>query len=141
MAADSEELISEFIDQAAIASQSTFFKKELASIYDLYQKINTTKITLQGSDSFTQVAASTRQLKTDTDALTAAQEKLTKSQTDTAKQIAVVHEQQLQQNKANKDAAREALGLTDAYAQLSKQYDAASRSAKALAAQALIDPS
>jgi hypothetical protein len=141
VAADSEELISSFIDLNSVKKESTEFLSILSNIYDQYQKINATKITLQGAQSSSGVSSASKGLKTDIDALTAAQNKLTQSQTENAQKLAVVKEQQLQVNAANKAAAREALGLTDAYAQLSKQYDQASRSAKNLQAQAIIDPS
>jgi hypothetical protein len=136
MAANNEDVISSFIDLESVKNESQQFLGILANIYDSYQKVANTKISFSGATGSGGAASGAKQLKTDIDALTAAQNKLTQSQTETAQKLAVVKEQQLQVSKANKDAARETLGLTDAYAKLAKQYDEASRSAKNLAVAA-----
>lgn len=66
--------------------------------------------------------------------------KLAQLTTDEAKQIAEVKLQQQQQNITNKEAAINTLGLRDSYQLLNAEYIAAQKSAKALSAQAIIDP-
>lgn len=77
----------------------------------------------------------TKKLKDSTDKVTAAQEKYNQSLSTSAQEAAKLNVLTQEQNKNNKEAAREALGLNDAYKKLVQQYDAAQRSAKNLAAE------
>lgn len=69
------------------------------------------------------------------DAVEAAQKRYANSQSDSAKEVANLNVKTQEQTKANKEAAREVLGLNDAYKKLVQQYDQAQRSAKNLAAE------
>jgi chromosome segregation ATPase len=66
--------------------------------------------------------------------LAAAKEKLNKLYTDEAQRIAAVNLQINEQRKANTAAAKQTLGLVDAYGKLNAQYIEAQRQAKNLAA-------
>jgi len=79
--------------------------------------------------------------KKDVDELMRQTERLKNLQGDYGKQLAVVKLQQQELNKANKEAAKDVLGLTNEYDKLKKAVTDAQNEAKKLQAQALIDPS
>jgi hypothetical protein len=66
----SEGRISSFIDQSSIKKEGDYFKGILADIYNQYIKIKETKITLEGSKTFTEAAQNVSVLKKTTDELT-----------------------------------------------------------------------
>lgn len=57
--AKSEDLISQFLDEAAIKKQADNFITQLNNIYALYNKINDTKITLQGVSGISEITKTT----------------------------------------------------------------------------------
>lgn len=57
--AKSEDLISQFLDEAAIKKQADNFITKLNNIYALYNKINDTKITLQGVSGISEITKTT----------------------------------------------------------------------------------
>lgn len=69
------------------------------------------------------------------DAVAKAEEKLINSYSAEARKLAELKEQQNLVNKANKQSAQEALGLSGAYKQLEAQYNKAAQEAKDLAVQ------
>lgn len=64
-----------------------------------------------------------------------AKSRLSESASDDAKEVAKLNAQTAENNRQNKAAALEALGLTDAYKKLEQQYGAAARAAKNIAAE------
>jgi hypothetical protein len=92
-----------------------------------------TDATKQNVTAQNDLSASAKQLQKE-------KEKLASLSTDEAKQIAELKVQQTQQNAANKEAAINTLGLRDSYQLLNQEYQNAQKTAKALSAQALINP-
>jgi len=70
--------------------------------------------------------------KKEVDELLKATDRLKTLQDDYGQQLAAVKLQQQEVNKANKEAAKDALGLTDAYSKLAKEYEKAARAAQNL---------
>jgi myosin heavy subunit len=108
----------------------------------LVAKAVETNKALGGAKTFKQVIDGTKELeKAEADLnkqrsdLEKQQAKLSALYGEEAKRIAQVKVQQTEQNKVLKDQAREALGLVDAYGKLEKEYNAAAKEAKNLAAQ------
>lgn len=130
-------------------------KEALDSVDALTEKVNTATSSfeklIEEAVQFNKIFGASTNLKEFTDAtkklqtsqqdldksqkqLADTQAKLAAAQSDTAKETAKYQVQLQEQTKANKDAARETLGLNDAYKQLEQQAAAAEKSAKSLAA-------
>jgi hypothetical protein len=77
MAAQNEELISNYIDRTGIEADTVFMLKHLNDVYDAYKKIAATKITLDGVSSLKAAEAAAK-------SLAAAEERLVKIQKDAA---------------------------------------------------------
>lgn len=69
MAAQSEDLISSFINEAAVKKQADNFIAQLNSIYDLYTKINNTKITLSSTSGISDITKNASTLNTQLNSL------------------------------------------------------------------------
>lgn len=131
-------------------------KEALDSVDALTQKVNTATSSFEklieeavqfnkqfgntaNLKEFTEATKKLQTSQTDLDKsqkqLTDSQAKLATAQSDVGKEIAKTQVQTQEQAKANKDAAREALGLNDAYKQLEKAASDATKSAKNAGAQ------
>lgn len=127
-----EELISDLIDEARIKKQITQVRTDLGEVRDIIIEIN--KLGRNSGPGFSMPENTTaiKKAKTEVDKLYDAQKRLSHSYTELAKQQAQVREETIQQNKENKFAAQQALGLVDAYKRLSIRYNEAAREAKNL---------
>jgi len=142
MAANNEEKISSYIDLASVGKETEAFKKQLADIYDMFKKINATKITIEQSKTFEQTAAAVRKLKTEEDELekisaqiTATYKKRMALESEQAKLLAEEKELLRQRNAELKNQVREqnaAEGsiekLRASLVRLNKEYDSLSKS-------------
>ncbi|HUR65467.1 MAG TPA: hypothetical protein VMZ03_03885 [Chitinophagaceae bacterium] len=72
----SEELISEYIDRGAIEGDTKFLTDQLKTVLDLFDKVNATKITLQGAKSMKDITEGAREAAKATDELAKGKEKL-----------------------------------------------------------------
>jgi hypothetical protein len=116
------QLYDKFADEQALEAQK---EKVLALFEEIKQGVKSLSslgITLDNSQS-----------KKEVDELLKATERLKKLQGDYGVQLAATKLQQQEVNKANKEAAKDVLGLNDAYSKLSKQYEQAARNAQNLA--------
>jgi hypothetical protein len=90
---------------------------------------------VSGSTNIKDFVNATKQADEGQKQLASTQQKLITSQGELAKETAKVQVQLQEQTKANKEAAREALGLNDAYKKLEQQAAAATKAAKNAGAQ------
>ncbi len=125
-----DDLITDVINEAKIRKELNSVLTQLYSMRDTIIQINELGKGI-GFDS--KGFESARRAKDAIDKLAQAEEKLIFAQSDLAKKIAEVNAQTELQNKKNKEGARDALALSDAYGKLSKQYNEAAREAKNLA--------
>lgn len=130
------ERIDSLFDLAAINQEYAKYKEVVQSSYDeLFKLFELTK-KFSGANIGNigdQTEGLTDKIKKSVvaqDELAKSKEKLAALYTDEAKKIAATRLEIEQATKSNKDAAREALGLVDAYARLNKQYNESQRAAK-----------
>lgn len=135
MADNQQDLIAGYIDRAGVQGDTDFLLSQLKSVNDALDKLAKIKAGLGGATGAGAAGNGAAAGKAGVDELTAATEKLLKSYSGTSKQLAEVRIVQAQVNQANKDAAKEALGLVDAYAKLSKQYGESARQTQNLVVQ------
>lgn len=69
MAAESNDSIREFIDLDSVGKQKEVFVKDLKEIYALYQKINNTRLKLEGSSSIKETTDALKKLRQEEDEL------------------------------------------------------------------------
>lgn len=147
----SEELVGKYVDRGEFSSDTEFIKQELEKVVGLFNQIKETKITLQGASSLKEVTTATEEAakanetfatstKKVIDVVEQKRQKLAAASGEQGKQIAELNVQLTEQNKVNKEAAINALGLRDAYQKLNAEYIQAQKSAKALQADARINP-
>lgn len=116
-----ENLYSKFADLAALEAE----KQKVLALFDEIKKGIKSL-----SESGIKLNTGGDKPKKDIDELLKQTEKLKTLQGDYAKQLAFVKIQQQEVNKVNKEAAKEALGLNDAYKKLEKEYNELARAAK-----------
>lgn len=81
----SEELISQYVDRAAIADDTKFLTDQLKTVLDLFEKVNATKVSLSGAKTMSEVAEGAKVAKVAVDNLSAGKEKLLKVDLETVK--------------------------------------------------------
>lgn len=113
---------------------------KIVNLYTMIDKVKGTSTMSRAIKDAQEVETAVEAANTATTELTRATVKLAAMQTEQGKAAAIVKVQQSEVAKANKESAKEALGLVNAYDKLEKQFKEASRNAKDLAAKALIDP-
>lgn len=116
-------------NEAALVKQMTDLQKENAKLNKLYedQAKKIEQLTNARKKGGTGGTGNTQ--------LTKEQEKLTKAESDDAKQLAILVEQRKRADAANRQSAKEALGMVDAYGQLEQEYKKAAREAQNLSVQ------
>lgn len=123
----SEEKIDSYVDRSAITDDTKFLTDQLKTVLDLFDKVNSSKISLNGSNSMKDVATNADAVnksiadlqaqnsklqksyddlakklaenKKTTDDLQKAKDKLSSTQTAEAKEIALVNQQRIEANK------------------------------------------
>lgn len=114
---------------------------KIVNMYNLLNKIKGTTTMSQAIKDSEEITVVVQEAKKATDELSKAKNKLAQAQAEDAKAIAAVKLQTLELNKANKEAAKETLGMVDAYQKLEKEFKDAAKAAKDLQAKAKLDPS
>lgn len=133
--ADEQDLLSHYADRAGIQSDTDFILANVKAVNDALDKLAAVRVGLGSATTAKAAGEEAAKAKPAIDAVTAATEKLLKSQSDTAKQVAILNVQTQEQNKTNKEAAKEALGMVDAYGRLSLQYRAAAKETQNIVVQ------
>ncbi len=125
-----DEQISDVINEAKIRKELNAVLTQLYAMRDTIIEINNLG---KGIGFDAKGFERARGAKEAIDKLTQAEQRLLFAQSELAKKIAAVNAETEQQNKLNKQNAREALGMADAYGDLAKKYNEAARAAKNLA--------
>ena len=126
----------------------------LIEIYDAAKKVNDTVISIHVDNSWQDLNTKQTKLRAGMNELTESvkqyqnvsaqavqqQAKLNVQTSDAAQKVAELKLQTQQSIAANKEAAKEALGLSSAYDKLAQEFKNASNAAKSLQAQALTNP-
>lgn len=126
-----EELISDLVDEPRISKQLTDVISGIERVKKGILDVNKLgrEFTFGGSGN----SSSLKEGKKALDELARAELNLAKASGELGQKLAVVRTQTNEVNKQNRAAAKEALGLVDAYARLGKEYALAARSAKNMA--------
>jgi hypothetical protein len=118
-----------------VDSNTASFEKLIAKAVELNKAVGNASTFKEVNKATQEMTVNEKALTKQVDELAKANAKLQALYTDEAKKIAEVRVQQQEQNKALKEQAKEALGLSGAYDKLTKEYNEAAKSAKDLAAQ------
>jgi hypothetical protein len=97
-----EELIDKYVDRSAIADDTTFLKDQLKTVLDLFDKLNATRVSLDGSKSLKDITANTKEADKAIADLAAQNTKLQKSYDDLAKKVADAGNKGKKSNDDNK---------------------------------------
>jgi len=135
MAANKEDLISELVDVAATGKQLKTLLGQIEEVQVAIKRVNSSKISLEGSKGFTEVTKGARGLKTEVDELELAQRKLKKALAEQNVELQGFRVQTEAANKAAKAQAKEQLGLTNEYERQTKRLAEVKRELKALSVQ------
>lgn len=110
-----EEIIDHYIDRASIADDTNFLTGQLKTVLDLFDKVNATKITLNGAKGMSEVVDAAKKAKTAVDDLAAAKDKLNKTdavgtktslaEAKVKKELALASKAEAQARKENAAAA------------------------------------
>src|SRR5690349_13321510 len=93
----SEELISQYVDRDSIAGDTKFLTDQLKAVLELFEKVNATKVTLNGARSMKEVTDGAKDAKKAVDDLTTGKQKLLEvdlQSATTAKQVIAAQAQQ-----------------------------------------------
>lgn len=132
----SKEALAQFAQLQELADANVAaFEKLIAKGVEVNKTIGGAKTFKDITTGMREMEASEKALTKQADDLAKAQKKLDDSYSAQARKLAEIKEQQNLVNQANKQSAKEALGLVDAYDRLTKEYNAAAKEARNLSIQ------